>query len=213
MMESVPVKVWDWPLRLWHWLFAICLGCLLYTGLSGDFALLAWHMRFGCAMVGLILFRLLWGIWGGRYARWSGYRVGPKAFFDHFRGGRLDDPHTAPGRALALALVLLAIAQAGTGLFANDAIFTEGPLARYVSGDTSNLLTRIHNRVFWVIITCVAVHLTAHLVYALRQDRTPLGMFTGCKPVDIPATPDYWLRALVTAAISGGLVWAGLRYF
>ena len=213
MKESASVKVWDWPLRLWHWLFAACLGCLLYTGLSGDLALLTWHMRFGCAMVGLVVFRLLWGLWGGRYARWPGYRVGPKAFFDHFRGGRVDGPHTAPGRAMAVALVLLAAAQAGTGLFANDAIFTEGPLARYVSGDTSNQLTWAHNRIFWAIIACVAAHLTAHLVYALRREKTPLAMFTGHKPTHLPATPDYWLRALATAAISGGLVWAGLEYF
>ncbi len=219
MNDSAPVKVWDWPLRLWHWLFAVCIGCLLYTGLSGDLSLLAWHMRFGCAMVGLILFRLLWGIWGGRHARWPGYRVGPKAIVGHFRGGRVDDPHTAPGRAMAVALVLLATAQASTGLFANDAIFTEGPLARYVSGETSNRLTWIHNRVFWGIIACAATHLAAHLVYALRKDRTPLAMFTGRKRVAATAaatdaaTRDYWLRALVTGAIAGGIVWIGLAVF
>ena len=213
MNELVPVKVWDWPLRLWHWLFAACIGCLLYTGLSGDLMLLTWHMRFGCAMVGLILFRLLWGLWGGRYARWTSYRVGPKAFFGHFWGGRVDDPHTAPGRAMAIALVLLAATQAGSGLFANDAIFSEGPLARYVSGETSNQLTWVHNRVFWGIIACVAAHLTAHLVYALQRDKTPLAMFTGRKPAQASATPDYWLRALATAALAGGAVWAGLAYF
>ncbi len=213
MNHPVTVKVWDWPLRLWHWLFAACLCCLLYTGLSGDLFLLEWHMRFGCAMVGLVLFRLLWGVWGGRHARWPGYRVGPRAFFRHFTGGRADDPHTAPGRLLAVALVGLAALQAGTGLFANDAMFNEGPLARYVSGDTSNDLTWVHNRVFIAIIACIAVHLTAHIVYAVHKDRTPLAMFTGHKPVPVPATPDYWLRALVTALIAGGLVWGGLVYF
>lgn len=213
MNDSVPVKVWDWPLRLWHWLFALCLCCLLYTGLSGDLSLLVWHMRFGCTMVGLVLFRLLWGIWGGRYARWPGYRVGPAAFFGHFRGRRVDDPHTAPGRAMAVALVLLAAVQASTGLFANDAIFTEGPLARHVSGETSNRLTWVHNRVFWGIIAFAAMHLAAHLVYALRGDSTPLAMFSGSKPSAVPATDDYWLRALATAAIAGGTVWAVLEVF
>ena len=213
MTESTRVKVWDWPLRVWHWLFAICIGCLLYTGLSGDLSLLSWHMRFGCAMVGLVIFRLLWGIWGGLHARWPIYRVGPRAFFSHFRGGRVDDPHTAPGRAMAIAMVVLAGVQAGTGLFANDAIFNEGPLARYVSEDTSNDLTWIHNRVFMGIIACAVVHLLAHAVYALRRDSTPLAMFTGSKPADVAETPDYWMRALVTAAIAGGLVWGALEYF
>ena len=213
MNELARVKVWDWPLRLWHWLFVLCIVGLLYTGLSGDLSLLGLHMRFGCTMVGLLIFRLLWGIWGGLHARWPSYRVGPRAFFRHFRGARADDPHTAPGRAMAIALVVLAGVQAGTGLFANDAIFTEGPLARYVSGDTSNDLTWIHNRVFWGIVACAAVHLTAHVIYGLRRDSTPLAMFTGRKPADVAGTPDYWLRALLTAAIAGGLVWAGLEYF
>lgn len=213
MNESAPVKVWDWPLRLWHWLFVACLVGLLYTGLSGDLSLLSLHMRFGCAMVGLVIFRVMWGFWGGRHARWLSYRVGPRAFFGHFRGGRADDPHTAPGRAMAIALVVLASVQASTGLFANDAIFNEGPLARYVSGETSNDLTWIHNRVFWGIIACAAMHLSAHAVYGLRKDRTPLAMFTGRKPADVAETPDYWLRALLTAALAGGLVWGGLEVF
>ncbi len=213
IVASKRVKVWDWPLRIWHWLFAVCMGCLLYTGLSGDLSLLGWHMRCGYAMVALVLFRLAWGLWGGRYARWVAYRVGPRAVLRHFLGDQAEGPHTAPGRALALALVLLAGLQAGTGLFANDAIFTEGPLARHVSNETSNNLTWIHNRVFWGIIACIAVHLSAHIVYALRGDGTPLAMFTGEKASACPETPDYWWRALVTAITAGGLVWAGLEYF
>jgi len=213
MNEPAPLKVWDWPLRLWHWLFAVCILCLLYTGLSGDLSLLVWHMRFGCVMVGLVVFRLLWGIWGGLHARWSSYAVGVPSFFAHFRGGRVDDPHTAPGRAMAIALVVLAGVQAGTGLFANDAIFTYGPLSRYVSGETSNDLTWIHNRVFWAIIACASMHLLAHLVYGIQKDKTPLSMVTGRKPANAAETPDYPLRALITAAISAGLVWGGLEYF
>ena len=210
--ESAPVRVWDWPLRLWHWLFAACIVGLLYTGLSGDLLLLSLHMRFGCAMVGLVIFRLVWGFWGGLHARWPSYRVGPRAFFGHFRGERADGPHTPPGRAMAIALLALAGVQAGTGLFANDAIFSEGPLARYVSGDTSNDLTWIHNRVYWGIIACAAVHLLAHAVYGLRRDDTPLAMFSGRKNTDAAETPDYWLRALVSAVVAGGLVWAVLEY-
>ena len=202
-------KVWDWPLRIWHWCFAACLCALLYTGLSGDLALLQWHMRCGGLMVGLLLFRLMWGLWGGRHARWRGYRVTPRQFAAHFRGGRVDDPHTAPGRALTIGVLALVAAQAGTGLFANDAIFSEGPLARHVSGELSDRLTWAHNRLFIGLIALASIHLTAHIVYALRRDATPLAMFTGRKrSVAIP-TPDYWLRALATAALAALAVWGG----
>ena len=58
----------------------------------------------------------------------------------------------------------------------------------------------------------MVVHLSAHVVYALRKDSTPLAMFTGRKPTEAAETRIYWLRAVVTARF-GGLVWAGLEYF
>ena len=200
------VKVWDLPLRIWHWAFAGCLVALLYTGLSGDLMLLTWHMRLGALMVGLLLFRLLWGLWGAVHARWRGYLPNMRQFVAHFRGGRVDDPHTAPGRLLALGFIALAAVQAATGLFANDDIFTEGPLARTVSDALSDRFTWVHNRVFIGLITLVAVHLTAHVVYAVRRDPTPLAMFTGRKRAAVEPTANHWWRAALTAALAAAVV-------
>ncbi|MXW52209.1 MAG: cytochrome B [Gammaproteobacteria bacterium] len=209
MQPSGTVKVWDLPLRIWHWAFAVCLAGLLYTGLSGDLSLLRWHMRLGAVMVGLLLFRLLWGLWGAIHARWRGYMPSLRQFVAHFRGGRVDDPHTAPGRVLAIGFVALAAVQAATGLFANDDIFTEGPLARTVSDALSDRLTWVHNRVFMGLIALVAVHLTAHVVYALRRDPTPLAMFTGRKRAAVEPAANHWLRAALTAALAAIAVLAG----
>ena len=209
MRPSGTVKVWDLPLRIWHWAFAACLVGLLYTGLSGDLSLLNWHMRLGALMVGLLLFRLLWGLWGGLHARWRGYVPSLRQFVAHFRGGRVDDPHTAPGRVLAIGFVALAAVQAATGLFANDDIFTEGPLARTVSDALSDRLTWVHNRVFMALIALMAVHLTAHAAYAMRRDPTPLAMFTGRKRVTVQPTGNYWLRAVLIAAVAAVVVVAG----
>ncbi len=209
MQRSSAVKVWDLPLRIWHWAFAACMAGLLYTGLSGDLSLLRWHMRLGAVMAGLLLFRMLWGLWGGIHARWRGYAPSLRQFVAHFRGGRVDDPHTAPGRLLAIGFIALAAVQATTGLFANDDIFTEGPLARTVSDALSDRMTWVHNRVFMALIALVAVHLAAHAVYAAKRDPTPLAMLTGRKPAAVQPTANHWLRAALTAAMAATAVVAG----
>lgn len=202
------VKVWDGPLRLWHWSFAACLVVLLATGLSGDASLLAWHMRAGAVMAGLLLFRLLWGLWGGVHARWPGYRVGLGEIARHFRHGRAAGAHTAPGKALALAFVALAAAQTAAGLFANDGAFTQGPLAHLVAGAASDTAARLHRRLFVAVLALIAIHLTAHAVYGLRGDRLPLAMVTGRKQVAARETRDHWWRALASAALAASATWA-----
>ena len=202
--------VWEWPLRLWHWAFALTISASLFTGLSGDIALIDWHQQLGYCMLGLLVFRVGWAFWGGSYARYRHYRVSPAGIWAHFRGGGRAMPHTSPGAAIALAFVTLVAAQVGTGLFATDDIFTEGPLTRHVSRDTATTMTWLHHRVFWLVLAAVAVHLAAHVVYALRGDATPLAMFTGRKAVDVSPTVYRVWAALVTAAASAAAVWSFL---
>jgi len=76
-----------------------------------------------------------------------------------------------------------------------------------VESDTARLMTRIHHRVFWVILALVATHLSAHVVYALRKDPTPLSMFTGKKPVALEPVEGRYLRGGVTFAVAAALVW------
>jgi cytochrome b len=203
------VRVWDGPLRVWHWAFAACLAGGLATGLSGDIGLIDWHMRFGYGVLALLLFRFGWSIWGGYHARWSSFRITPARIAGFLRGRPADGARTAPGVALALGLFAAAAVQASAGLFTSDFIFTDGPLVKYASGDTVDLLSAVHHRVFWVILALVACHLAAHVVYALRRDPTPLAMFTGRKPAPVGETPHFWGRALVTAILVALLAWLG----
>ncbi len=199
--------IWDWPLRLWHWAFAGFIAFSLYSGLDGDIGLLEWHQRSGLVLLGLIVFRVGWGLWGGRYARFKHYWTTPRAFVDHFlrRGGGA--AHTSPGVALVVVLFLAATLQVGTGLFATDDIFNEGPLNRHVSAEFASAASWLHRRVHWVILAAVGVHLTAQAVYGLvLRDRTPLAMFTGRKPVSLPPTPHCWWRAGATLALAVGVV-------
>ena len=207
-------RVWDLPIRLWHWALAVTVLFSLYTGLVGDIGLMDWHQRSGFAVLALLLFRVGWGFWGGRYVRLARYRTTPRRFVQHFAGSGQADPHTSPGIALAILLIGALAVQASTGLFATDDIFNEGPFRRHVGDDVSAAMTWIHHRVFWVIIALVATHITANAIYAVMHNPTPLAMFTGRKAVDVPPTEQYLLRGLFTAAaaaviVYGVLLWVG----
>lgn len=203
--------VWEWPLRLWHWLFAVTVSGSLYTGLSEDIGLLTWHMRSGYCILGLLMFRLLWAIWGGRHARFSSYATSPGQILAYFQGHPATGAHTPPGSALILIMCLLVAMQVLAGLFASDEIFTEGPLARYGSDEVVEFMTGAHHRIFWLIIAAILVHLSAHVVYGLRGDLTPLSMFTGRKSVAVPPTDQRWTAALLTAVAVAALIWSGLE--
>lgn len=211
MTDRGPV-LWDWPLRLWHWLFAACIAFSLYSGLKGDISLMEWHQRSGLALLGLLVFRLGWGLWGGRYARWGNYWTTPVEFGDHFRRVQPEparSAHTSPGIALAAVLVVATAVQVGTGLFATDDIFTEGPLYDYASDEFARTANWIHHRLHWLILGAVGVHMAAHAIYGIvLRNPTPLAMFTGRKPArdHLPPTRNFWLRAALTLILAFGAV-------
>ena len=205
-------RVWDLPIRLWHWALAVTVLFSLYTGLAGDIGLMDWHQRSGFAVLALLLFRVGWGFWGGRYVRLSRYWTTPRRFVQHFAGSGQADPHTSPGIALAILLIGALAVQASTGLFATDDIFNEGPFRRHVGDDVSAAMTWIHHRVFWVIIALVATHITANAIYAVMHNPTPWAMFTGRKAVDVPPTEQYLLRGIFTAAAAAILVYGALQW-
>ena len=203
-------RVWDLPFRLWHWALALCVLFSLYTGLAGDISLMEWHQRSGYAVLALLLFRVGWWFWGGRYVRLSHYWTTPRRFIRHFTGSGEADPHTSPGIVLAVVLIGALAVQAVTGLFATDDIFNEGPLTRYVGDEVSGIMTAIHHRVFWIVIALVATHIAANVIYAAMRDPTPLAIITGRKEVDLPPTEPHLLRGLLTAAAAAMLVYGAL---
>jgi cytochrome b len=140
-------------------------------------------------ILALVLFRLLWGLVGSRHSRFADFVRGPRAVIDYARG-LLTGRHTAAighnplGGWSVMAMVLCLLLQAATGLFANDDILTEGPLARKVSPAVSNLLTRVHEINASVLYGLTAVHLAAVIYYsAVHKESLLRAMITGRKDV------------------------------
>ncbi len=209
-----PVLTWDWPHRLWHWCFAVCIGVSLYTGLNGDVELMDVHVASGVSVLGLLLFRVGWALWGGRYVRLNQYRTSVVATWRHFRGHpRRDAPHSAPGAAMALAMFGAVLIQALSGLFSSDDIMTDGPYARLLSSDGVDVATAIHTRTFWVVLGLVTVHLIAVGWYAARRDPIALSMLHGRQTTTLAAIAQHhWARATATTLGAVAIVWLAARW-
>jgi cytochrome b len=210
---STSTLIWDWPHRLWHWLFAACLCVSLYTGLADDISLMDLHMATGGCVIALLLFRIGWALWGGRYERITQYRTSLRSMRSHFTGREtVARAHSAPGAAMAIALWCAVLVQVGTGPFASDDIVTDGPFAHYLSESEVDVATAIHTRVCWVIVALIATHLSALIWYAWRRDPVASSMWSGRTASALPPIESHMvLRAVLTAIGAAALVWAGAR--
>jgi cytochrome b len=208
------VVTWDWPHRLWHWGFAGAIVVSLATGLSDDLELMELHIASGVAIIGLLLFRVGWALWGGRHVRVTQYRTSPAAVWRHLRGrGVQTTAHTAPGAAMAFAMFFCVLVQAGSGLFASDEIFTDGPFAHYLSDAGVGVATAIHTRLYWIVLGLAVIHVSALAWYALRSDSIALSMLHGrTRAGAAPITQQLWIRATATAIGAAAIVWLADRW-
>jgi cytochrome b len=201
-----PVVVWDLPTRLFHWLLVLLVVISFVTAKIGGNAM-QYHEWSGFAILALLLFRLAWGIVGSRQSRFTTFVKGPATVWRY--AAKLvhrDSPrslgHNPLGGWSILAMLLALLVQAGTGLFANDDIITEGPLYEWVSKATSDWLTRIHKINQEAIILLVAVHVFAVLFYLFfKRENLIKPMITGVKPWsgadDLPASGRTWIAAVI----------------
>lgn len=207
------ILVWDLPTRGFHWLLVMLVTASFVTGHLGGLWM-SYHLLSGYIILGLIVFRLIWGVVGGRYARFASFVRGPAAVFGYLRRQpRRDAPaypgHNPLGGWSVLAMLLTLLVQVTTGLFASDDIFTEGPLYAWVSEATSNWLTRVHLLNQQVILILVAIHVSAVFFYlAVKRENLIGPMFSGTKTGVDGAPPSTDLRA--RAAIIAGLVAIGV---
>ena len=182
----VKMPVWDWPVRAVHWAMVFCLVSLVITGLrKGD--AMPWHMGFGRVLLGLVVFRILWGFVGSGNARFSAFVRGPRAAVRYLRS-RLKPPHeihvthNPVGGWMVVLLLATMLAQAMLGLYTNDDVLWDGPLAQSVSKDASDLASSIHRRLAWVVVALATLHIVAVVVYftAFRENLVT-AMVGGCK--------------------------------
>lgn len=146
---------------------------------------------------------------------------GPGGILDYLRGRSALEGfrlgHNPLGALSVVALLLLLGVQVGTGLFAHDDAFNEGPFHEWVSSDTADWLTAIHKQSFYVLLGFIVLHIAAVFFHVLikRQDLLR-AMISGWMriPANLRLHRDSahlrfagWGAFIVAAAIAGAVAW------
>lgn len=209
-LRNAGLLVWDVPLRLFHWLLAAAILGAWVTYKMGTGAY-AWHRWFGYAALVLVAFRIVWGLVGPRYARFTDFLRRPADVWRYARGwlsprSAAHLGHNPLGGWMVLVLLALVGAEGVTGLFANDEIFNTGPLYGYVSDAGSDWFSTWHRVLANVLWYAIGLHLVAVTAYyVLRRENLVLPMITGRKSGGSgPAaaairSSRVWLAVLITA--------------
>jgi cytochrome b len=207
------MKVWDAPIRLFHWGIVVLIIVSYVTMKLGWIHL---HLLSGYTMLAALLFRFVWGFAGSDTARFSKFLKSPIAGLAQLsrmfrREEDTEIGHNAAGGWMVLLMLLLLAVQVGAGLCANtdDDYMVNGPLAKYVGKAWSDELSRVHAFNFYLILVVIVLHLLAIAAYAVFKRQNLLRpMITGKKrlpgAVRAPrlASP---LRAIVVFVIAAGI--------
>jgi len=184
------VRVWDLPVRIFHWSLAALVVFSFVTGKIGGASVLDWHMRSGYAILALLLFRIAWGFVGSSTARFATFITPPSRAWAYARElftRRRSMPfgHNPLGGWMVLLLLAVFLVQATSGLFVDDEIATQGPLAVKVSNAWVARMSALHDWNGWVVAGVSLFHVLAIGVYRFAfHAKLVAAMVTGWRSIE-----------------------------
>jgi cytochrome b len=208
------IKVWDLPVRLFHWAIVVLIAAAWATQ---EYNYMDLHVLCGYSILALLLFRIVWGFVGSDTARFGAFLRSPVEALRHLseitqREADREVGHNAAGGWMVLLMLALIGVQTGTGLFSNsgDDGTVDGPLKPLISQGLSDTLSTVHSYNFKLIEAAIALHVLAIVTYAVlkRQDLVR-PMVTGMKLMPSDARPPRLVSpvwALIVLAVAAGLV-------
>ncbi|MFT2112027.1 cytochrome b/b6 domain-containing protein [Marinomonas sp. 2405UD68-3] len=216
------VLVWDWPIRVFHWLMVVLFLGMIITGKSEE-DYLELHIDLGYVFSGVLVARIIYGFLGSYHGQFKQglssfkkIRLYTMVVFKSLKAHKNDDQrtkrlgHNPLGWVMVFALITLLSMQLISGLFFTDDIFWYGPFYDYASDDVLELLAQLHRILPDVLIALVILHISAVLLHEVRfKEKLIIAMIHGHKPIgvtsDVPLvkTP----RVGVVMSLGVSLVW------
>ena len=200
------IRVWDLPIRLFHWLLVACIvGSLICVNIGGN--AIQWHAYFGYSILTLLIFRIIWGFIGSTHARFASFLPNREAITNYLQG---KSPrflgHNPIGALSVFALLLVLSIQAVTGLFVDDEIAFQGPLSKYLSESSVSFFSEVHESNQVVIYILIAIHIAAIWYYKkLKGEDLIRPMISGDKEIDPSEEARYLPSDLGRPSKDGGL--------
>lgn len=220
---KLAIDVWDGWVRFFHWGLVAAVLVSFYTTKTSGLPFLFpidVHAQSGYLVLGLLVFRWLWGMVGSVYARFSTflYPVDDTIAYSKTllkRQAPAYASHNPLGGWMVLILLLSLTFQAISGLFLSDDIFFQGPLYGLFDQDVSSQLRTLHQLNSDLLLILIGLHLAGVVVHRLLGEPLLTAMLIGTKrfrqpPADThsePLTPRIlkW-RALGVILIAAGVV-------
>lgn len=169
--------IWDIPTRLFHWLLVICVFGAFISVNSGNINA---HEKFGLTILGLVIFRVTWGVIGHAPSRFANFTPRLSSLKNYLHHRQQDKPgHNPLGALSVLTILVLLLIQTLTGSFSTDDILYDGPL-RHLAPNWSDLAYQIHEITRLLIILMVILHISAILFHRLKfKEKLVSRMITG----------------------------------
>lgn len=176
------IKVWDLPLRIFHWLLVISFSVAFIT--EDDF--LSIHVWAGYLVAGLLIFRLIWGFSGGKYARFTNFLCGPSKAITYFKDAfslkaKRYIGHNPAGTLMILLLLISLMITTITGFAVYGAEENTGPLAM-ISMENEHLWEEVHEFFANASLVLVFIHIVGVIFESyLHKENLSKAMLTGYK--------------------------------
>lgn len=193
---TVRILVWDAPVRVFHWLMVVSFAGAWLTAESERWRLL--HVTLGYTMVGLVGFRIVWGMVGTRYARFAEFVRSPAAAFRYLTGLVKGKPerhvgHNPAGAIAIVAMLLMTCAVGITGWAAYN-------------GAAGEWVEELHEGAANAMLALVIVHVAAVLASSvLHRENLATAMVTGYKSGRVGEgirKARWWIAVILVAAVA-----------
>ncbi len=181
------VLVWDSGVRVFHWSLVLFVGVCAYTGFLAEPNWLNVHLAAGTAVATLIVFRLVWGWSGSKYARFRSFAVSLSALRQHFAdiaAGRVVRHlgHNQAGALMVYALLAVLVLLIISGVIALGGAVKQGPLAFALSFAAGWTAREIHEVLAFVLLAMIVAHWAGVGFESWRlRENLVRAMFTGRK--------------------------------